>query len=56
MMLGICKKVQVGKNEENAQSETDSDSKNRDGEKQNKQSGTDTVKTYRTPNEQLFSH
>ena len=47
-------KVQVGKDQEKAQSEKDSHSKNRGGEK-NKQSGTYTINTYRKPNEQLFS-
>ena len=41
------KKVQVGKNQEKAQSEKDSHSKNRDG--------TYTMKTYRKLNGQLFS-
>ena len=48
------KKVQVGKDQEKAQSEKDSHSKNR-GEKKSKQSGNYTMKTYRKPNEQLFS-
>ena len=53
----ICnhKKVQVGKDQEKAQSENDSHSKNRGGKKPNLQSGTLTMKTYRKPNEQLFS-
>ena len=51
----VCKKVQVGKDQEKAQSEKDSHSKNRGGKKPNKQSGTLTMKTYRKPNEQLFS-
>ena len=35
-----CKKVQVGKDQEKAQSEKDSHSKNRGGKKPNLQSGT----------------
>ena len=35
MMLGPCKKVQVGKDQEKAQSEKDSHSKNRGGKKPN---------------------
>ena len=46
------KKVQVGKDQEKAQSEKDSHSKNRGGKNQ---SGTYTMKTFRKPNEQLFS-
>ena len=38
------KKVQVGKDQEKAQSERDSHSKNRGGKKPNKQSGTYTMK------------
>ena len=49
------KKVQVGKDQEKAQSEKDSHSKNRGGKKPNEQSGTYTIKTFRKPNEQLFS-
>ena len=49
------KKVQVGKDQEKAQSEKDSHSKNRGGKKPNQQSGTYTMKTFRKPNEQLFS-
>ena len=49
------KKVQVGNDREKAQSERDSHSKNRGGKKLNKLSGTYTMKTYRKPNEQLFS-
>ena len=48
-------KVQVGKDQEKAQSEKDSHSKNRGGKKPNKQSGTLYHETYRKPNEQLFS-
>ena len=49
------KKVQVGKDQEKAQSEKDSHPKNRGGKKTNRQSGTYTMKTFRKPNEQLFS-
>ena len=49
------KKVQVGKDQEKAQSEKDSHSKNQGGKKPNQQSGTYTMKTLRKPNEQLFS-
>ena len=49
------KKVQVGKDQEKAQSEKDSNSKNQGGKKPNQQSGTYTMKTFRKPNEQLFS-
>ena len=38
------KKVQVGKDQEKAQSERDSHSKNRGGKKPNQQSGTYTMK------------
>ena len=48
------KNVQVGKDQEKAQSEKDSHSKNRGGKKPNQQSGTYTMKTFRKPNEQLF--
>ena len=51
----LIKKVQVGKDQEKVQSEKDSHSKNRGGKTQNQQSGTDTKKTFRKPNEQLFS-
>ena len=51
-----AKKVQVGKDQEKAQSEKDAHSKNRGGKKPNQQSGTYTMKTFRKPNEQqLFS-
>ena len=51
----MCKKVQVGKDQEKAQSEKDSHSKNRGGEK-NKLTITYLYhETYRKPNEQLFS-
>ena len=57
------KKVQVGKDQEKAQSEKDSHSKNQDEKKKkkkkkkktNQQSGTYTMKTFSKPNEQLFS-
>ena len=57
VVIGICqiKKVQVGKDQEKAQSEKDSHSKNQGGKKPNQQSGTYTMKTFRKPNEQLFS-
>ena len=42
--LRKCKKVQVGKDQEKAQSEKDSHSKNRGGKKPNQQSGTYTMK------------
>ena len=48
-------KVQVGKDQEKAQLEKDSHSKNQGGKKPNQQSGTYTMKTFRKPNEQLFS-
>ena len=40
----IMKRVQVGKDQEKAQSERDSHSKNRGGKKPNQQSGTYTMK------------
>ena len=46
------KKVKVGKDLEKAQSEKDSHSINQGGKKNNQQSGTYTMKTYRKPNEQ----
>ena len=45
-------KVQVGKDQEKAQSEKDSHSKNRGGKKTNRYLYHET---YRKPNEQLFS-
>ena len=48
-------KGKVGKVQEKVQSERDSHSNNRGGKKLNQQSGTDTMKTYSKPNEQLFS-
>ena len=53
--FSFTKKVQVGKDQAKAQSEKDSHSKNRGGKKPNQQSGTYTMKTFRKPNEQLFS-
>ena len=53
--MSFLKKVQVGKDQEKAQSENDAHSKNRGGKKPNLQSGTYTMNTLRTPNEQLFS-
>ena len=47
-------KVQVGNDQEKAQSEKDSHSKNRGGGKPNQQPGTYTMKTYCKPNEQYF--
>ena len=41
---GVHQKVQVGKDQEKAQSEKDSHSKNRGGKKPNQQSGTYTMK------------
>ena len=55
MIIETSTKVQVGKDQEKVQSEKDSHSKNRGGKKPNQQSGTDTKKTFRKPNEQLFS-
>ena len=43
-MILLHKKVQVGKDQEKAQSEKDSHSKNRGGKKPNQQSGTYTMK------------
>ena len=52
----MIKKVQVGKDQEKAQSGKDFHSKNRGGEKTKLTTrGTYTMKTYRKPNEQLFS-
>ena len=48
-------KVQVGKDQEKAQSEKDSHPKNPGGKKPNQQPGTHTMKTHHKPNEQLFS-
>ena len=55
MYLVLIWKGKVGKDKEKKQSERDSHSNNRGGKKLNQQSGTDTMKTYRKPNEQLFS-
>ena len=51
----IFKKVQVGKDQEKAQSERDSHSKNRGGEKTKLTIKHLYHETYRKPNEQLFS-
>ena len=51
----VQKKVQVGKDQEKAQSEKDSHSKNRDGEKTKLTIRYLYHETYRKPNEQLFS-
>ena len=48
----MLKKVQVGDDQENVQSERNSHSKNRGGKKIKKKSYT--KKTYRKPSEQLF--
>ena len=48
-------KIQVGNDQEKAQSDRDPHSKNRSGKKPNKQSGTYTMKAYRKPDEQLLS-
>ena len=47
-------KVQVGKEQEKAQSEKDSHFKNQGGKKPNLQSGTYTMKTFHKPNESYF--
>ena len=49
------KKVQVGKDQEKAQSEKDSHSKNRGGKKTKLTIRYLYHETYRKPNEQLFS-
>ena len=49
------KKVQVGKDQEKGQSEKDSHSKNRGGEKNKLTIRYLYHETYRKPNEQLFS-
>ena len=54
-LIANLKKVQAGKDQEKVQSEKDSHSKNRGRKKPNQQSGTDTKKTFRKPNDQLFS-
>ena len=43
----MCLKVQMGKDQEKAQSERDSHSKNQGGKKLNEQSDNYTKKTYR---------
>ena len=55
LILSIRKKVQVGKDQEKAQSERDSHSKNRGGEKTKLTIRHLYHETYRKPNEQLFS-
>ena len=50
-----AEKVQAGKDQEKAQSEKDSHSKNRDGEKNKLTIRYLYHETYRKPNEQLFS-
>ena len=50
-----CKKVQVGKDQEKAQSEKDYHSKNRGGKKTKLTIRNLYHETYRKPNEQLFS-
>ena len=52
---GSFKKVQVGKDQEKAQSEKDSHSKNRGGKKTKLTIRYLYHETYRKPNEQLFS-
>ena len=51
----FAKKVQVGKDQEKAQSEKDSHSKNRGGKKTKLTIRYLYHETYRKPNEQLFS-
>ena len=53
--MHICGKVQVGKDQEKAQSERDSHSKNRGGKKTKLTIRHLYHETYRKPNEQLFS-
>ena len=53
MFINELLKGKIGKDQEKKQSERDSHSNNR--KKLNQQSDTDTMKTYRKPNEQLFS-
>ena len=53
--LITSKKVQVGKDQEKAQSERDSHSKNRGGKKTKLTIRHLYHETYRKPNEQLFS-
>ena len=54
-MLIPVKKVQVGKDQEKAQSEKDSNPKNRGGKKTKLTIRYSYHETYRKPNEQLFS-
>ena len=51
----LYKKVQVGKDQEKAQSEKDTHSKNRGGKKNKLTIRYLYHETYRKPNEQLFS-
>ena len=53
--VSVIKKVQVGKDQEKAQSEKDSHSKNRGGKKTKLTIRYLYHETYRKPNEQLFS-
>ena len=64
LLKGICRcksmeaivfhgKVQIGNDQEKAQSEKDSHSKNQGGKKQT--NNAYTMKTFRKPKEQLFS-
>ena len=53
--IHYVKKVQVGKDQEKAQSEKDSHSKTRDGKKTTPRIRYLYHETYRKPNEQLFS-
>ena len=55
MQSFVEKKVQVGKDQEKAQSERDSHSKNRGGENNKLAIRHLYHETYRKPNEQLFS-
>ena len=54
-MWFLYEKVQVGKDQEKAQSEKDSHSKNRGGKKTKLTIRYSYHETYRKPNEQLFS-
>ena len=45
--MNVYEKAQVGKDQEKAQSEKDSHSKNRGGKKPNQQSGTYTMKHFK---------
>ena len=48
------KKIQAGKDQEKAQPERKVLTPKTEVEKKQQQSGTNTIKTYRKPNEQLF--